>query len=536
MKRRLLLGSVCLAAMVASGPAFAQSANVSDQIKALQAQIKQQQDMLQTQQQQLKSLVEQVNSSQVQAKQANDTAKAAEAKVETVQKQVPAAAAAGPTVTMSPTNRPGWRSADGRNSIELTGLLQFDYGAQGFHPSTTTQALTKLQSGVNTRRAQIGFNAKFMDDWGVDFNYDFGNSSENIDPTKSTGGISAGFKTARMSYRGFKPFDSQMQLEWGYETPPTQLDDAMSSSAYPFIEHPTPERLASSVAAGNARSVVGARDYTDRFFGFVAFSGPKAGDPHIAAPSTATATGATPSAGGSGSEQIAVITRFVYAPLMDGADQLHIGGGFSKILQPTYKSFGGGTANFNSATLSDETELRVDPTNVTSISLGTLANPLSSITVYEGELSGQYGRIYGAGEYFHWDVERVGLRDVQMDGGYGELFYSITGEQHRYVPSSAAYANLSPLHPVSLSRGGMGAWEVGARYSVMFANPLWTSGVKTQDVAAVNGGVGQDFTLGVNWYATDNVRIQFNGLHGFLNNAANGGHWNTLALRTQMAF
>ena len=68
---------------------------------------------------------------------------------------------------------------------------------------------------------------------------------------------------------------------------------------------------------------------------------------------------------------------------------------------------------------------------------------------------------------------------------------------------------------------GLGAWEVGYRYSTLDLNDF---------AAGVRGGVVQDHTLGLNWYWNPYTRVMFNYVHsnselavGSYNHAAGGG-------------
>ncbi len=68
-------------------------------------------------------------------------------------------------VTETPTHHFGLSSADGQNTIELTGRLHLDAGDYfGYKPHTGTTDRKGLASGVNLRRARIGVIGKFQGD------------------------------------------------------------------------------------------------------------------------------------------------------------------------------------------------------------------------------------------------------------------------------------------------------------------------------------------------------------------------------------
>ena len=522
MLRRISIGVLSAGALLAARPAFAETTDpVKSQIRELQQQIQQQQEMLKKQQEMLDHLVDAEKESQTRADKAQAAADTANAQVQAIAAaDLRPATSPGPTITMSPRNRPGWRSADGRNQIELQSLMQFDFGLNDYHPASAATTPQKIQSGFNARRMQIGFNATFQEDWHAELAYDFGNSDETI---AASGGPTAGFKKALVSYTGFRPFSTRTSIEMGYETPPIFLDEALGSSSGIFLEHPTPDRLATGFASGEGRAVFGVRDYTDRFFGVFMVTGPKAGDDHTAA---------------SNEEQIALVGRYTYNLWQSGANLFHLGAGFQRVLQPTFKS----GSTFNALSLSDEAELRVDPTNIISVGFGSAKNPVRSGGTYSAEFAAAYGPFLAIGEYYRYDVERQGLQDVNFQGAYGEVTWSLTGERHNYVPSAGGFANLSPANPISLSWGNFGALEVAARYSWVNMNDHFIGG-GPNSTSAIAGGVDQSLTLGMNWYANNNVKFMLNYIHGFLDRGSltapypeTGGSWNEIALRTQFGF
>ncbi len=70
--------------------------------------------------------------------------------------------------------------------------------------------------------------------------------------------------------------------------------------------------------------------------------------------------------------------------------------------------------------------------------------------------------------------------------------YVITGESHSYDFPSGTFGSVKPA-------SDCGAWEVAARYSFINLNSK-----------KIHGGSEHNLTLGLNWYATDNVKVVFN--------------------------
>lgn len=86
------------------------------------------------------------------------------------------------------------------------------------------------------------------------------------------------------------------------------------------------------------------------------------------------------------------------------------------------------------------------------------------------------------------------------DSWYLSGAYMLTGESHAYRRKGGTFGNVMPDHPIS--KGGWGAWEIAGRYSTIDLNDN-----------DQYGGELEDFTLGVNWYMENNLKMMFNYIH-----------------------
>lgn len=93
-------------------------------------------------------------------------------------------------------------------------------------------------------------------------------------------------------------------------------------------------------------------------------------------------------------------------------------------------------------------------------------------------------------------------------GAYVAATYSLTGEQRPYDARHGKFGHIQPLH--SVGGGGMGAFELAARYS-------W---LDLEDAGA--GTRGHDLTMGVNWYANTHLRLMANMVHFHSENMSDG--------------
>lgn len=491
-----LLGSAAIfSALIGVAPAHAQS-SLNGQIQSLQEQVR--------------ALNQQLQNLQSQVVQTQRNAAVTSATVADM-KSAPApapASAAGSAVVKMVNGQPVFSTADGQNTLAVTGRLHLDVAAYNWKPASTATSPRNLTSGINARRARLGVQGKFLGDWGYALIYDFGGSND-VGGSGGTGGIENAF----ISYNGVPNFHATL----GYIDVPYSLDESISSNNIMFIEKSLAGDTATSLAGNDNRSAAGFTWNTDRAWVGVFATGPTSGTTHST--TTAGVTGM----------QLGATGRATFQVLQTPEYSLHIGGDAEGLIKPPRNKGAGG---FGSASLSDDPELRVDNTALISTgTIGTALNPVTGANVFGGELAGGFGSLYAQGEFFHFNVARQGLSDLTFNGGYGEVSYTLTGEARKYTPGCGCYSGISPARPFSLGSGNWGAWEIAARYSVLDLND--------QSVA---GGKETNYTAGLNWYPNSNMRFMLNYIHGDVDKtqAATphniGGTMDAVALRSQFAF
>jgi phosphate-selective porin OprO and OprP len=518
--------AVSLMSVLITSRAEAQSAGADTEVAALKTQLR-------LMEQKLDKLQKQTTANTTAAAKANAKVDANVLKA-TNTAAIPPAKAFGPfdAVVTMPNNRPTICTADEQNCIAITSRVHFDAGDYSYHPNSRATNPQRLDNGVNARRARIGVIGKFFGDWNYALIYDFGSSSDGFGGTGSVGGASvgflpggatSGFENAYLSYTGFKPFGGKLAIEGGYMDTPYTLDEATSSNDILFMERASSGIIAQNIAAGDFRSTLGARWYTDRFWIGAYATGPTSGAIHSA--SSVNPNGA--------SEQLGTFVRVAGQVISGENYSFHLGADAEFLTDPAHNQVTGA----QTLALSDRPELRIDPTSI--VSTGALAG-VSGAQVYSAEAAGTYGSLYLQGEYFWFNVDRgaiPGLSNVKFDGGYAQVGYVLTGESRKYNPATASYGGVVPAHPFSLTGGGWGAWELGARVSTIDLN---------DQLAMANGVAGGRqtvYTVGLNWYINRNVRCMFNYLHGDIDkqvSATNfgdaGASFDAFAMRTQVAF
>jgi phosphate-selective porin OprO/OprP len=139
------------------------------------------------------------------------------------------------------------------------------------------------------------------------------------------------------------------------------------------------------------------------------------------------------------------------------------------------------------------------------------------------ELAWQQGPVFTTAEYLADWVSSSANGNPFFDGFYISTAWMLTGERRRYNRTAGYFGAVSPDHP--LSSGGFGAFEVAARYT-------WTD----LNDAMIHGGRLSRASLGINWYATDNLRLEFNYGYGRLARSGADGTTNFFQARLQFVF
>ncbi|MCF6275006.1 MAG: hypothetical protein L3J05_04505, partial [Robiginitomaculum sp.] len=80
-----------------------------------------------------------------------------------------------------------------------------------------------------------------------------------------------------------------------------------------------------------------------------------------------------------------------------------------------------------------------------------------------------------------------------VEGGFLQAGYFLTGETRRYKASSGEFKRTKPARP--LSKGGMGGWEIAARFDMLNAR---AAGDEKADA----------WTVGLTWYLESHLRFR----------------------------
>lgn len=383
-------------------------------------------------------------------------------------------------------------SADGRNSIAFRTLMQADAayydqdpagplatdyrrGSVGAPPNRETNAARDLSSGMYFRRARFGFEGMLNRDFGYRLSVELGGAG-----TETQGRVN----DAWISYTGLAPFTFQI----GAFTPPTNLDDGTSADDTTFLERGSATELSRTLGGADGRIGVGTRTSGQRWMGALTFTSRTVADAETF------------------DAQRALLGRFAYLAMTSSDYNLHVGLNGTYVLQPADQGVDASGARY-AIRFRDRPELRVDSTRL--IDTGNVDAQHAYATGVE--VAGNWRNFQAQAEHFWFGVERANstAQDPRFGGYYVQGSWFITGESRRYTMNSGAYQSPRPRAPFS-SGGGTGALELALRFS--HADFNFEEGVEGAAPSAngIRGGEQDVWTLGVNWYATPNVKFMLN--------------------------
>jgi len=109
----------------------------------------------------------------------------------------------------------------------------------------------------------------------------------------------------------------------------------------------------------------------------------------------------------------------------------------------------------------------------------------------------QHGAFSLQSEYLYDNITTKYNKNYHYTGWYAQSSYFFTDDTRRYKLKEGVYGRVKPTHPIG--EGGIGAWEGALRISNVNLNDL-----------DEQNGEAYEYTVGVNWYLIENMRIMAN--------------------------
>ncbi|MBD9484709.1 porin [Pseudomonas sp. PDM14] len=380
-------------------------------------------------------------------------------------------------------------TTDKEFSFKIGGRVQADYSRfDGFYTVNGDTA----DAGY-FRRAFLEVGGVMFTDWAYQVNYDLSHNSGGDE--RSSDGY---FDEASLTYNGFKP----LAIKVGRFDPEFGLEKATSSK---WVT--APERTA-------AYDLV---DWTNGHNGGlgIQLSGSVGSSLYGSAGITVKdgTTVDTQTEDGDSVKQYNL--RGVFAPMHEAGNVLHFGLNYayrdlsdsaidarirSRLGMRGVSTDGGQDAGTNG------NRLLLGGRSVTGANSGAYGDDAA----FGLEAAWAAGPFSVQGEYVSrsMDSERAGYDDVDADGYYVQLAYTLTGEARGY--------KLGKFDSLKPSNKQIGAWEVFYRYDSLNVEDDTAGGIAvTDDVEA------KVHNLGVNWYANESVKISGAYIKAKVDNAQN---------------
>lgn len=353
---------------------------------------------------------------------------------------VAAAPSGQPDVKVQWKGAPELSSADGNFTAKLRGRVQSDY----WGVSSSTDGVD-YPSGSTLRAIRLGVEGKLSPLFAYKAEVDFTGDGTTV-------------KDAYLRYLGVEGWSFTV----GNQKPLFSLENMTGLPRTTFMERALPNVFAFSESIGFSAATSG----DNWSFGVTAF-------------------GETPGTELDRDEGYGIAGRATFAPIAEKTSHLHVGvSGYHKKLndqtlrvrqRPEVRVFG--------TRLVDTRDLNADTSSAAGV-----------------ELAGGFGPFSAQGEYiWNWvDLDVGGT--AKFDGAYVQASWFVTGESRPYEAKSGTHGRLRPA--AALGEGGIGAFEVAARFSTLDLND-----------GLIRGGKEENFTLGLNWYPTSYTRLAFNWVH-----------------------
>ncbi|VAX10637.1 Phosphate-specific outer membrane porin OprP; Pyrophosphate-specific outer membrane porin OprO [hydrothermal vent metagenome] len=343
---------------------------------------------------------------------------------------------------------PKIESADGEYSMQIGGRVKFD--ATFFDDDKADHS-----DGTEIRSARLFVAGKLGKDWSYKFQNEFIGKSGDTPAT-----YDSKIKSAYIAYTGI----DYVKIIMGQTKQPFGLEYQTSSRFTTFLERASLTALSPGYGIGLGVSTYG-KNWT--FMGGL--------------------YGEDVSYSGDSDEGYSVTARATYAPITGKTEALHFG------ISGSYREPGS-----DSDPVTFKSKAETHQASQYSVKTDKMKG-VDDYSLLAFESAWVYGPFSMQGEYTIADVNRGSASDPTFDGYYGQVSYFLTGESLNYLGKYGKFGRITPKSRFSLGSGGLGAWEIAARYSNLDLND-----------GDITGGEMENWTFALNWYPTPYFRLMAN--------------------------
>lgn len=360
---------------------------------------------------------------------------------------------------------------DSEHFLRLSPFVQFDGGWASSRPDDLVSPEDRRNGEIRRGRLYADFG---YGDFGGRLTLDFANWQD------------AAVTYAYLNYE----ISEALTVQAGYQDVPFSLQNLMGSRSATFAEDGLNATLQLADAVGVAALAGGERwSFQTGVFG---------GD-----------INAQPFDDG-----VTLASRATYAPYLEGEDAVHLGLAVAAgIDRREPLSFSGGVGS--------------DLVSASPVSTDDFAGS-SNLVSANAELAATLGRFTLQSEYTVSRVEASRGGEATLHGGYLSALVFLTDDHRRYDAKGGQFERVKPAH--SLSDGGLGAFEIGARLDALDLTDarLQSGGKAGAEVAG---------TAILNWYPTDILRFTASHTYTRVTSGEDrGDHVNATLLRAAIIY
>ena len=332
-----------------------------------------------------------------------------------------------------------WETNEGEFKLQVGGRIMAD---AAFYDEDNVDL--DGENGTEFRRARLFVAGTMFHDWDWKAQYDFAGNDAEI-------------KDAYIRYTGFGP----AKITLGQFKQPFSLEELTSSKYITFMER----SMATNAFSTSRRIGLGANGAGENWTWAASVYGREEGDDT------------------DGDEGYGAGARLTWAPWNEKTQVLHLGG-----------SAAWEDPNDNDVRFRARPESHITSTRM--VDTGNFPDP-DTFAKYGIEAATVLGPFSLQGEYMLVQAQddTSGVSDPDFQGGYIYGSWFLTGESRNY--QKGKFGRVSPKNPVG--KGGIGAWELAARYSTIDLND-----------GDFKGGEEDNITVGLNWYANKYIRFMAN--------------------------
>jgi len=343
------------------------------------------------------------------------------------------------------------KSNDGDFSTQIGGRIMLD--AAAFRSDLGDE------TGSEVRRARIFVKGKMYKDW--DYKAQIGYAGNLIS-----------MKDMYISYNAWEP----ARIRFGNHHMPLGLEQQTSSKYITFMER----SIVSDAQDGAGEA--------GRAMGITSFSH---GD-NWTLGLGAHLEGTSKNLAFEENEDWGVGGRVTFAPIAEKTKNIHLGAAYH------YQSYENDGKELG---VSFRPEAHLSPVKpFTTGNVGQLDDGLSIGL----EAAGVWGPFSAQSEYTYFDMNSSNNSTKGDDPNFNTWYvygsYFLTGESRSYSAKKGNFGRVKPKEIVG--QGGSGAWELALRYSY--------ADLENKSSFGATGNKGDVSTIGLNWYATPNIRFMAN--------------------------